>query len=41
MIISDSSSSTASRDITELLEMGCIKQIDGTAGRNICYTIVI
>ena len=41
MSISDSSSSTASRDIMELLEMGCIKQIDGTAGRNIGYTIVI
>lgn len=41
MSISDSSSSTASRDITELLEIGCIKQIDGTAGRNICYTIKI
>ena len=41
MSISDSSSSTASRDIMELLEIGCIKQIDGTAGRNIGYTIVI
>lgn len=41
MSISDSSSSTASRDIIELLEIGCIKQIDGTAGRNISYEIVI
>ena len=41
MSISDSSSSTASRDISELLEIGCIKQIVGTAGRNISYEIVI
>ena len=41
MSISDSSSSTASRDISELLEIGCIKQIVGTAGRNISYEINI
>ena len=32
--ISNSSSTTASRDISELLEIGCIKQVEGTAGRN-------
>lgn len=41
MNISSSSSTTASRDISELLEIGCIKQIDGTAGRNISYEIII
>ena len=41
MSISSSSSSTASRDISELLEIGCIKQIEGLAGRNISYEIVI
>lgn len=41
MNISSSSSTTASRDISELLEIGCIKQIDGTAGRNISYKIII
>lgn len=30
---------TASIDISELLEFGCIKQIEGTAGRNISYEI--
>uniref|UniRef100_UPI004048C866 Fic family protein n=1 Tax=Aliarcobacter sp. TaxID=2321116 RepID=UPI004048C866 len=41
MSISSSSSSTASRDISELLEIGCIKQVEGLAGRNISYEIVI
>jgi len=41
MSISSSSSTTASRDITELLEIGCIKQIEGTAGRNVSYEIII
>lgn len=41
MSISSSSSTTASRDISELLEIGCIKQIDGTAGRNVSYEIII
>jgi len=41
MSISGSSSSTASRDIGELLEIGCIKQIEGTAGRNIRYTLLL
>ena len=31
------SKATAVRDITALVEFGCIKKIDGTAGRNIRY----
>lgn len=41
MSISNSTSTTASRDIAELLEMGCIKQVEGTAGRNVSYRIDI
>ena len=41
MSISSSSSTTASRDISELLEIGCIKQVEGTLGRNVSYKIVI
>ena len=41
MSISSSSSTTASRDISELLEIGCIKQVEGTLGRNVNYKIVI
>ena len=33
------SKATAVRDITALVEFGCIKQIDGTAGRNVRYEI--
>ena len=33
------SKATAVRDITQLVEFGCIKQIDGTAGRNVRYEI--
>jgi len=32
--------SYASRDITELQEAGCIKQIEGLSGRNVSYEIV-
>ena len=35
------SKATAVRDITELLEFGCISQIEGSAGRNIRYEIKI
>lgn len=35
------SKATAVRDITQLVELGCIKQIDGTLGRNIRYEINI
>lgn len=41
MSISSSASTTASRDIAELLKLGCIKQIDGTSGRNVSYEIVL
>lgn len=41
MSISGSTSTTASRDISELIEFGCIRQIEGTAGRNVSYEIII
>jgi len=41
MIIADTLSSTASRDIAQLIELGCIKQIEGTSGRNVRYEVVI
>jgi len=37
--IADTTPATASRDITDLLEKNCIKQIEGTKGRNIRYTL--
>lgn len=40
MTIADSASTTASRDITQLLKIGCIRQIEGTNGRNVRYEIV-
>ena len=41
MAITKISKATATRDISELIEFGCIKQIVGTAGRNVRYTIKI
>lgn len=41
MKIADTTSSTASRDIAELIELGCIEQVEGTAGRNIRYKIKV
>lgn len=41
MKIADTTSSTASRDITELLKFDCIEQIEETAGRNVRYRIKI
>ena len=41
MSIADASSTTASRDITQLIEIGCIRQIEGTQGRNVRYEIVM
>jgi len=35
------SKATAIRDITDLLKNNCIKQVKGTKGRNIRYTIII
>jgi Fic family protein len=40
MSITDTASTTASRDITQLIEIGCIRQIEGTNGRNVRYEIV-
>jgi Fic family protein len=37
--IADTTSSTASRDISELLSLGCIEQIEGTQGRNVRYKV--
>jgi hypothetical protein len=41
MSIADASSTTASRDITQLIEIGCIRHIEGTQGRNVRYEIVL
>jgi len=40
-IIANTTSSTASRDIAELLKKECIVQVDGTSGRNIRYKVKI
>ncbi len=37
--IANTLSTTASRDIKELLELGCIKQVEGSAGKNTRYII--
>ncbi len=41
IIIANTTSSTASRDLNELLELDCIEQIAGTQGRNIRYKVMI
>jgi len=41
MTIADASSTTASRDINQLIEIGCIRQIEGTQGRNVRYEVVL
>jgi Fic family protein len=41
MAITKVSKATAVRDITTLVEFGCIKLIDGSAGRNIRYEVNI
>ncbi len=35
------SKATAVRDITQLVEFGCIAQIEGTQGRNIRYKVSV
>ncbi len=35
------SKATAIRDMVQLLELGCIKQIQGTSGRNVRYEVII
>lgn len=39
--ITGTTSATASRDIKGLVELGCIKQVEGTAGRNVRYEILV
>lgn len=39
MALTKVSKATAIRDISELLEFGCIEQVEGTAGRNVRYEI--
>jgi Fic family protein len=41
MAMTKKSKATVIRDIKELLEYGCIKQIEGSSGRNIRYEIVV
>jgi len=40
-IIADTTTATASRDIAELLEKECIKQVEGTTGKNTRYEIIL
>lgn len=39
--IADTTSTTASRDIKELIYLGCIKQVEGTIGKNTRYVVNI
>lgn len=39
--IADTTSATASRDIKELVELGCIKQVEGTVGKNTRYKVCV
>lgn len=39
--IANTTSATASRDIRGLLKIGCIRQVDGTAGRGVRYEVLI
>ena len=41
IIIADTTSATASRDIADLLKKECIKQVVGTRGKNIRYEIIL
>lgn len=40
MSISGAAPTTASRDLAELALLKCIRQVDGTNGRNICYKLI-
>ena len=40
-IIADTTTATASRDIAESIEKECIKQVDGTTGKNTRYKIML
>jgi len=39
--IADTTSATASRDITDLLKKKCIRQVENTQGRNVRYEIIV
>ncbi|CAA6806214.1 MAG: Filamentation induced by cAMP protein Fic [uncultured Sulfurovum sp.] len=39
--IADTTPTTASRDMKELIDLGCIEQIEGTVGKNTRYKIII
>ncbi len=41
MKIADTTPASASRDIAELLKLGCIVQVEGTGGRNVRYKVVL
>ena len=41
MAMTKTSRATAIRDINELLEHGCIAQIEGSLGRNVRYEVKI
>jgi len=41
MKIADTTPATASRDIAELIRLGCIEQVEGTDGRNVRYRVVL
>ncbi len=40
MSISGAASTTASRDLAQMLALGCIRQVEGANGRNVSYEIV-
>ena len=39
--IAKTTSATASRDIADLIEKGCISQVEGSIGRGTSYTVVL
>ena len=41
MSISKTSLATASRDLADLVKIGCVKQVEGSKGRNIKYEIIL
>ena len=41
MKMAGTTSATASRDIKGLLELGCIKQVEGTSGRSVRYLVLV
>jgi len=41
MKMAHTTSATASRDMRALVQLGCIKQLEGTSGRNIRYRVIL